>query len=357
MKRIDILTSSVTKPSLRALMIGMVLLTAAFAVARTPPGPTPMVDADGLFELGGTQNADIRGDGLAATGPDWAPQDDILNLDGIFDANGDIIDLHGGVAATFIMDDLSQKGPLDRTTFSGAGGSNKNNDALSDWHWDSGNVPAKDDISNAYAYAIVVEEGGVDHLILYAGFERIFENGDSHIDIEFFQDLVSLDEAVPCNDPGPDTTPCDWLGSRNVGDVIISMDFLNGGGFGTMSIREWDGTQYVLDATLTGEGCILSDAVCGYNNGGNIDGGPWPNYNRHGSLVTTLPRNAFTEIGVDVTAVLGETPCLSTVLGKTRSSQSFTAELKDYAGPAPFNICGASFQKGFFLSRLPYLAR
>ena len=41
-------------------------------------------------------------------------------------------------------------------------------------------------------------------LIIYSGFERIAPEGDSHIDIEFFQNPVALDEAVPCNDPGTD---------------------------------------------------------------------------------------------------------------------------------------------------------
>ena len=43
-----------------------------------------------------------------------------------------------------------------------------------------------------------------------------------------------------------------------------------------------------------------------------------------------------------MTELLGGTPCISTFMGKTRSSQSFTAELKDFSGPAGFNICGAS---------------
>ncbi len=334
----------VAKPSLRAMTVGTVLMVAAFAVAMAPSDPSPLSVSTGLFELGGVQTADIRGDGNPLTGPDWAPFDDTTNMDGLFRGDGSIIDLYGGIAASFVADDLAQKSAVDKTTFSGAGGSNKNNDPITDWHWDSGNVPPKDDFANTYAYATTAMVVGEPHLIIYSGFERIAENGDSHIDIEFFQDLVSLDEEPPCNDPGPDPTPCDFVGTRTVGDIIISMDFLNGGAFGTMSIREWDGTEYVLVATLVGEGCILGDAVCGYNNGLEIDGGPWPNYDRHGKEIEMLPQNAFTELGVDVTALLGETPCISTIMGKTRSSQSFTAELKDFAGPSPFTVCGASIQ-------------
>ena len=295
---------------------------------------------NGLFELGpGIPSdegglTDILGDGIAADGPDWGiiPGD---VPDGIFDGSGDVV--FPGAIAEFLKDDLAQSSMVDRTTYSGAGGSNKNGDLITDWHWATGNVPAKDDLSNAYAYATM--DG--DHLIIFAGFERIASNGDSHIDIEFFKDNVRLNQSVPCT-----VTRCDWLGERSVGDIIISMDFLKGGEFGTMTVREWDGTTYVLVASLNGEGCNADDTICGFNNGGPISSGPWPSYDSHGHEITTLPHNAFTEFGIDVTALEGGTPCLTTVLGKTRSSQSFTAELKDFAGPAGFPVCGASIAIG-----------
>ncbi|HKZ48820.1 MAG TPA: hypothetical protein VJ397_08570, partial [Thermoplasmata archaeon] len=125
-------------------------------------------------------------------------------------------------------------------------------------------------------------------------------------------------------------------------DFIVSMDYLTGGKLGSVSVRSWDGTQFVLDESIGGEGCNLADTLCGFNNGGDIDGGPWPNYDRHGVEIQTLPRNAFTEFGADVTALVGATPCVSTFMGKTRSSQSFSAELKDFGAPVPFPVCGAA---------------
>ncbi len=327
------------EPSARAFVVAALLLTSVVVAAFTAPDPEPTVHA-GLFELGGMQAADILGDGDPTTGPDWAEAPG--GGDGVFDGDGNAIDLFGGAAASFIMDELSQKGLLDSTTFSGAGGSNKNNDPITGWHWDAGNVPAKDDLSNAYAFATLNPSN--EHLILYSGFERLDPSGDSHIDIEFFQDHVRLSEDVPCDDPGLDRTPCDFIGRRTTGDIIVSMDFTIGGTLGSLSVREWIGTQYVLVGELFGEGCNPMDTICGFNNGGPINGGPWPNYNRHGDEVSNLPRNAFTEFGVDVTALLKMTPCLSTMMGKTRSSQSFTAELKDFAGPVAFNVCGASIQ-------------
>ena len=333
----------------RSLIVAVVGALAAGTVL-VASGPAGAVHDDNLFELGPTPAppTNIVGDGVAANGPDWTD---------IFNASGGVIpgavEAFGGVAASFEADANSAKGAADPTTFGGAGGSNKNNDPLDpedcvnlglpatcdSWHWDGGNNPAKDDLTNVYAYATFDATGD---LIIYSGFERIAPEGDSHIDIEFFQDPVALDEPVPCNDPGNDVTPCEFTGIRTIGDLIVSMDFVVGGGIGEVTIHAWDGTEYVQVGETTGQGCDEDDTICAFNNGATIDGGPWPNFDRGGDVITNLPANAFTEFGVNVTELLGATPCISTFMGKTRSSQSFTAELKDFSGPAGFNICGAS---------------
>jgi len=347
-------SSSVTRTRGRRgwLHSRLVIAVAGGCLAFAALGPSAVaVHDDNLFELGPAQAADILSDANVANGPDWAAPN------GIFDANRNPVGLgtFGGAAAAFLFDDTSQKGATDRTTFSGAGGSNKNNDPLSaadcaarvppltgsacdTWHWDAGNVPAKDDLVNAYAYAKIRPSDG--HLIIYSGFERLDPNGDSHIDIEFLKDEVALDETIPCNDPGADPTPCNFTGIRSVGDVVVSMDFVSGGGVGSISVHEWNGTEYVQVGDSTGEGCNTADTICAFNNGGTINGGPWPNFDKTGNEVTSIEQNGFTEFGVDVTALEGgETPCISTIMGKTRSSASFTAELKDFAGPTSFPIC------------------
>jgi len=122
------------------------------------------------------------------------------------------------------------------------------------------------------------------------------------------------------------------------------MDFTRGGGIGEVQIREWDGTTYVLDETLLGEGCNAADTACAFNNGATIDGGPWVNLDKTGNEVTELLPNAFTEFGINYTDLVGGTPCISSVMGKTRSSQSFTAELKDFA-LTNFSICSLAWEK------------
>jgi hypothetical protein len=323
-------------PRRRRFLVLPVLLTAAFALFWIAGAQA--VHDTGDFELGPTPTApeanitNILGN-ATDEGPDWAD---------IFDANGDVVSLFGGHAAAFIQDESSAAGATDPTTFSGFGTSNKNNDAISTadcenrdppltgsdcapWGWAGGNIPPKDDLSNVYAYEVIDDN---DDLIIYAGLERADPSGDSHLDLEFFQDQVSL------VDPGDE-----FAGVRTVDDVILSMDFLRGGAIGSVTVRAWDGDEYVQVGLAAGEGCNSADTVCAFNNGDDIDGGPWPNIDSHGDVITTLEQNAFTEVGVNLTELIGASPCLSTFMGKTRSSASFTAELKDFAGPHNFDVC------------------
>jgi hypothetical protein len=325
-------------------------MVAIGAAALYIPGALAVHD-DNYFELGpsgtapftATTATNILGDENTANGPDWAD---------LFNASGNPIPgalaTYGGLASAFIPDPSSAGGATDPTTFSGFGTSNKNNDPISTadcatrtppltgsdcspWGWAAGNVPPKDDLTNLYAYETVPTTGpSAGHLVLYGGVEREDPSGDSHVDLEFFQDQVALCSPSPCSS---------FTGIRTVNDVIVSMDFLRGGALGSVTVRKWNGSAYELQGTETGAGCVSGDTICAFNNEVPIDGGPWPNYDNHGNVITTLQTNAFTEMGVDLTAVLGATPCLSTFMGKTRSSGSFTAELKDFGGPHSFAPC------------------
>jgi hypothetical protein len=51
-----------------------------------------------------------------------------------------------------------------------------------------------------------------------------------------------------------------------VGDVVVSMDFENGG-VGSISVHDWNGTDYVQVGDSTGEGCNGADTICAFNNG------------------------------------------------------------------------------------------
>jgi len=282
----------------------------------------------------------------------------------------DFVD-YGGIVASFVGDEISAASLTDETTTVSVG-SDKNEDLPNTYQWNSDSVPAKDDITNLYCYAAT----GSD-LIIYCGLERLSNDGASHIDIEINQDEIALDEDAPCEDlvddpsddfkADPDT--CFLTGDRTAGDLLVTLDFEAGGDFGAAEIRIWDGTTWgdpVVE--LDGEGCnedidldgdtvtdILKDSVCAFANNGNINGGDWPNFlgsatpldsNSDSPPYSTgeLPRNAFSEFGLNVTEILDQTACFSTLLIKTRSSPSFDAELKDFA-VAEFQVCGIQVSK------------
>jgi hypothetical protein len=323
--RREIMKCSTFFRTIPAVLLGIVL-----GVVSTPA--FAQVD-DEHFELGDGARTVGSGDILGKPdniqdGPDWTD---------IFNGDGSVADLYGGHAATLGQDDLSAKGLTDDTIFAS---SNKNDYLISDWHWDTGNNPPKDDQVTAYVYAKFV--GG--NLRIYGGVERTASEGDSHVDIEFNQNTITLDKDVPClddgTDPPNDGSPCEFYGERKIDDIVVSMDFIKGGDLGTLSVHRWNGTEFVLIpyASLTTEGCnegngIAARSICSFNNAAPINGGPWPNYGKGGALVTNIPHNGFTEFGVDVTEVLGVdvSPCFGSVNFKTRSSQSFTSELKDFS--------------------------
>jgi uncharacterized repeat protein (TIGR01451 family) len=317
-------------------------LPLAALILAISTAPFLAVHLGGLFELGDGTGASGTGDILGSAvqpGCDWA---DLFNADGSLrdtDMNGtpDAEEVCGGVDAVFIADQLSQKAPKDDTVFTK--GSNKNPDLVVDWEWETGNTPPKDDLSNVYSFATL---NGLGELIIFAGLERLAPNGDSHVDFEFNQNPIGLDKDPPCagdGSDGPDDgSPCEFVGTKTVNDILVVMDFEKGGDLGLVEIRKWNGTEWILIDELLGEGCTGSDFVCAFNNGMTIDGGPWPNFDNHGDPITDLLPNAFTEIGINITGLIEATPCFSTIQAHTRSSQSFTAELKDFAF-GNFEIC------------------
>lgn len=300
------------------------------------------VHTDGLFELGDGNGSPGSGDILASMSQEGCDWDEIFAADGSLKPGA--LAACGGVDAAFVADQVG----TDDTVFKN--NSSKNNDPVATWSWTTGKAPGKDDLSNVYAFA-TLRPGELpedSELILFAGLERISASGDSHIDFEFNQNPVGLDKEPPCGDDGSegpgDGSPCEFTGEKTEGDLLVVMDFQKGGDLGNVEIRRWNGLEYVLIDAVGGEGCNASDTVCAFNNGFPIEGGDWPSYDSKGQVIDSLERNAFTEVGVNVTALFGQTPCFFTVQAKSRSSSSFTSTLKDFAQTS-FDICTFEIDK------------
>jgi hypothetical protein len=65
------------------------------------------------------------------------------------------------------------------------------------------------------------------------------------------------------------------------------------------------------------------------------------------SSANCAPVASFFEGGIDVTAILGSTPCFTTFIAETRSSSSVSAQLEDFV-LGSFNLCGFQVTKQCF---------
>jgi len=301
------------------------------------------VHGDGLFELGdgfGTPGSgDIIGS-LSQDGCDWS---DLFDADPTEEEIAAAVEACGGVNATFLADQLSQGKFKDDTVF--ATGASKNDALIADWQWDTGSTPSKSDISNFYTYATLNDE---NELIIYAGLERLAASGDGHVDFEFNQGIIGLDNEPPCRNDASggsdDSGPCEFTGEKVINDILVVMDFEVGGTLGLLEVRQWDGTNYVVVDSLSGSDCNPEDTVCAFNNGTPIGGGDWPSYDSKGRVIENIETNGFTEAGINITKILGSTPCFSTVQAKTRSSSSYNSSLKDFA-LSGFSVCSIAVTK------------
>src|SRR5437667_2276445 len=136
----------------------------------------------------------------------------------------------------------------DPTVFTKMGGE-KNGDTIESETWATGSVENKDDISNIYAISHQVpvnadltkctqctmtpDPSCAATSEVFVGFERVVNNGDSHVDFEFLQDTVSM---VPS---ARDVCAGGFTGHRTPGDFLISEDFTKGGTIGNPIIHRW----------------------------------------------------------------------------------------------------------------------
>ena len=135
--------------------------------------------------------------------------------------------------------------------------------------------------------------------------------------------------------PQPDlTTVGDKTLVRTAGDLLITYDFLGGAQKPTLNVRTWTGSVWgpatLLPATV---------AESEVNRGGSVSDAPIGGG-------TNVPAFAFGEANINLTAagILPPNACegFSSIYVKSRSSNSFTAAMKDFIAPTPVSIrnCG-----------------
>jgi hypothetical protein len=194
--------------------------------------------------------------------------------------------------------------------------------------------PNKNDLTRFYAGSEFT--GGSN--FLYLAWERAVNIGAANLDFE-----ISQNATVGFN--GSTTGPVTL--NRTAGDLLITYDF-GGSGTPTLGLLKWVTTGPASQ-------CFSANTVPCWGNRVDLTGlGEAEGAVNTGSVTDPVPPNAprtlgtglFGEAAINLTAagVFPANVCtgFGSVFVKSRSSTSFTAEIKDFIAPQPVNIsnCG-----------------
>lgn len=253
--------------------------------------------------------------------------------------------------------------------------SNKNGDSPQSWQGAiEQNVPDKNDLLDMYVH---VRRAGSqprlqDSLWFIGGIALDATAGNRYFDFELYQtDIFYQRSTLSFTGYGPDAGHTTWKfdpatgAVTSPGDVIFSANF-SGGGLQDLVARVWvKNTDLAINSPnfdwagdFDGE---TSGSTYGYasikpktsqnfyqglQNSAATWSGPFQLVRANNSVQTTFDANQFLEfsvnmgtLGLDPISLLGGDPCglpFRRILVKSRSSSSFTAELKDFVGPFDF---------------------
>ncbi|PWA08506.1 hypothetical protein DB891_11815, partial [Flavobacterium laiguense] len=240
---------------------------------------------------------------------------------------------------TFFRDNITTSDP---TTFTS---SNKINNAVSSYSWGVGSSPNKNEIQNAIAHftygdPTLTPPGEADDLWIVFAADRQVTEGSSYIDFEILQKSLTMTTTGTDSKGfgyGTFTSAAGTPSGRTMGDLLITIEFTQGGVFANVVVRQWSGTIYNIITPDPG-------TVYGTNNTAQTIV-PYPVYNQ--APIATSPvslwayaPNQWAEGAVNVSSFFDEDPCfaISTLFVRTRTSgSSGQSELKDFPG-APFQL-------------------
>lgn len=122
---------------------------------------------------------------------------------------------------------------------------------------------------------------------------------------------------------------------RTAGDLLIEYKIEQGGATATIVVREWTGTVWGPEQDLTAVGAAT----------GTINNSAIPAAESDGLITAgSISPRTFGEASLDLDFIFDEGSCTSfgSSFLKSRASDSFTSQLKDYIAPQPINItnCG-----------------
>lgn len=237
---------------------------------------------------------------------------------------------------TFFRDNITNNDPTIFTS------SNKINDDPNTYTWGTGSSPNKNEIQNAIAHFSFADPslqyGNDGDLWLAFAADRQVTNGSSYIDFEILQAPLTLQPGGTVQSLGPD-------GGRTLGDILVTIEFTQGGGHASVVTRRWvsdgsggfiyqiftpdPGTVFGTEndvMTIVPFSIYFQDPIeIDVDGDGTLDEGFYQ-----------YSINQWAEGAVNITSFFPEDACitLSTLFVRTRTSGSSSqSELKDFPGP------------------------
>ncbi len=278
------------------------------------------------------------------------------------------------VDAVWARDHFGGTGGIDQTSFNTA---SKNGEDPAIWDPGAANVLGKNDLIDVAGHMVrnVDLDAGINDLWFTGLINRAEPGGDAYMDFEFFIAPVRFNAATSkFNSGGPQlghtAFTFDGAGNLvNLGDMIFNLALTNGGTIPQLEVRVWVSRQDYLNTTPVafnwgpefdgafngapyGYASIIPKAastMCGFV---NADGQlplapPWGTRNTKSNVYSTTYSTPYSvaEVALNLTSIgldnyLVTNAALDsctfpwrTFIVKTRASNSFTAQLKDFAGP------------------------
>jgi hypothetical protein len=244
----------------------------------------------------------------------------------LLDGPGDCIDWLDGGAGSQFMASVQKKNDLATGSGDDSFGNGTAEDNPNPTIVDGSIPPNKSDL----------KAFGVNSETTTAGkFLQLFwsrvQNPSGTTNMDFELNAIQCDgTAAKCANNGTKTavyvTP-----KRSVGDKLITYDLSKGGTVPTISIRSWSGTAWGAATTISGAsstaafGSVNTSAIAADGTGG----------------LGALDPYTFGEASISYAAIFaGSTQCgtFGSAYLKSRSSDSFTSEIKDFIAPEPVFI-------------------
>src|SRR5262249_47791574 len=151
--------------------------------------------------------------------------------------------------------------------------------------------------------------------------DRYDNSGNSTMGFWFFVNPVGLGPLGKSNGTGA------FTGSHTTGDILLISNFTQGGSVSNIAVYEWVGTDSGGSLVALNGGNPIAGKTAAVVNSGPISV-PWHYVNKSGAAQPAA--GEFLEEGVNLTS-LGLDSCFTSFLAETRSSQSPSATLSDFA--------------------------